>query len=179
MWWSVTERKYCMKASSRPSPPSVNYIINNGMNFLRASGSLPTPFSDHWEELFSIKTGTGKAVFLFSVLPHLLPPFSREERWGSALHFQALHVFCTTLLLLNKDGQKQLRDVCTTGILLGKAEVYSIVLQRQHVKPAEPCGDCTVPPQDSLPTSTIPAINQNQAAATQPAPTVTAAAVTL
>lgn len=38
------------------------------------------------------------------------------------------------LLLLNKDERKQLSDTCTTGILLGKAEVYFIVLQRQHLK---------------------------------------------
>lgn len=38
------------------------------------------------------------------------------------------------LLLLNKDELKQLGDTCTTGILLGKAEVYFIVLQRQHLK---------------------------------------------
>lgn len=154
-----------MKASSRPSPPSVNYIINNGMNFLRASGSLPTPFSDHWEELLSIKTGTGKAVFLFSMLPCLLPP-SSSRQIGLSSPFPCparfLHNPC---LLLNKNGQKQLHDVCTTGVLLGKVEVYFIILQRQDLKYAENCAEAQ---QDLLPTSsTIPDINQNQAAATQ------------
>lgn len=45
------------------------------------------------------------------------------------------------LLLLNKDGLKQLHDVCTTGILLGKAEVYFIILQRQHLKHAQNCAE--------------------------------------
>lgn len=49
--------------------------------------------------------------------------------------------YAQPLLLLNNDGQKQFHDVCTTGILLGKAEVYFIILQRQHLKYAENCAE--------------------------------------
>lgn len=122
-----------MKASSRPSPPSVNYIINNGMNFLRASGSLPTPFSNHWKELFSTKTGTGEAVFLLSLSPHLLLPSNSRRQIQFSVSMPYTYS-AQLLLLLNKDELRQLSDTCTTGILLGKAEVCFIILQRQHLR---------------------------------------------
>lgn len=123
-----------MKASSRPSPPSVNYIINNGMNFLRASGSLPIPFLKSLERALQYQTRHRQTHFPLFPLS-LRSPALQQQRDGAQVSISMPYVYSAQLLLLlNEDELKQPSDAHTTGILLGKAEVYSIVLQRQHLK---------------------------------------------
>lgn len=176
-----------MKASSRPSPPSVNYIINNGMNFLRASGSLPTPFSNHWKAL-QYQKRHGRSCFPPFPLSPPSPALQQQRIDGGQFSISIPYIYSAQLLLLlNEDERKQLSDACTTGILLGKAEVYFIVLQRQHLKYATELllqNACTEAqtgtkqsyPKSSLFTSTIPKLNQKQAAAIKPTWIVTAVA---
>lgn len=97
------------------------------MNFLRASGSLPAPFSNHWE-LFSIKTGRDEAVLLLSLSPH-----HQQGTDGAQVSISTPYMYSgQLLLLLNQDELKELSDAGTAGILLGKGEVYLIILQ--HLK---------------------------------------------
>lgn len=96
-----------MKASSRPPPPSVNYIINHGMNFRGASASLPTPSCRHWQG----SPGCRQAGLLAC---------PRAARGAAQL--------CTSTPRVHSE---QPWDTCRAGVLLGKADIHFIALQRQ------------------------------------------------
>jgi len=101
-----------MKASSRPPPPSVNYIINHGMNFRGASASLPAPSCRRWQG----SQGCRQAGLLAC-------PWAARGAAQLCISTPRMH-------------PEQPSDVCTAGALLGKADVHFITLQRQHLKDA-------------------------------------------
>lgn len=128
-----------------------------------------------------------KLVSSFPSLPTSSCPPTAEGRWGSVLHFHALHVFCTALATVKQRWTKTTKQPTYHRHFTGKsgsslhhfAEAASEVCDWSAAAEcmcwgttgtAQPC------PETSLLTSAIPEVNQNQAAATKPTWIVTAAA---